>query len=158
NARAAERVVVGAGHRQPRRGLLGVARDDRQTLIGQDAIGAGRRAGAGVERAARRRLAQRLVLVGELLLGQALDVAAQLRVVLLVLGRLLERIFAARSVQRLGTGALDLHAQRRAAEVDALPVALGEPDLDERVGLVLDEPGRNAERVRGDHEGERAMP
>ena len=68
-----------------------------------------------------------------------------------------ERIVGAWPVQRLVVGARDVHAQRGAAEIDALPAALGEPDLDERVGLVLDEPRRDAERVRRDHERERAM-
>ncbi len=47
--------------------------------------------------------------------------------------------------------------ERGAAQVDALPAALGEPDLDERVRLVLHVARRDPDRVGRDHERERAV-
>ena len=94
------------------------------------------------------------LLVGlvELALRQAADVTLELGVALAVLLGLRERILGARAVEGLVLGVLDLHAQRGATEIDALPAPLGEPHLDEGVGLVGDVAGRDAERVRGDHE------
>ena len=56
-------------------------------------------------------------------------------------------------VQRL----VDFFRERGTTEVDALPAALGEPHLDEGMRFVLHVARRDAERVRGDEEGERAV-
>ena len=158
NEIAAERAGIGRGDVEARRQLLRILRDGGQGGVGGDAIGtasAGAVAARRTDRSGGR--AVRLLAIGDLLRGQAADVALELRVLLLVLLRLRERILGARRMEALVLGVRDVHAERGAAEVDALPAALGEPHLDERVRFVLDVARGDAERVRGDHERERAV-
>ena len=90
--------------------------------------------------------------------AQAVDPGAgELRVALAVSRGLRERIGLGRSVNRPVAAAVRLKGPGGAAEVDAHPADVEQLHLHPGVGLVHHEARRDAQRLRGDHEGVRPV-